>query len=361
MTTLVKLRQWFIILVVSFIITGILCYYHVPAFLLLGPMISGIIFGLRGFTVSLPKLGFTGAQAILGCLVASGLSASIIHDIFAYWHTAIFIVFSTLVISVFLGKFLTRFSTLPGSTAMWGILPGGASMMVVICSDFGGDARLVALIQYLRVMSVVLVMAIISPLYSRSGLTTGVQELIWFPPLTAQFGLTLLLALAGACLARVIHIPSGRVLFPMLIAAICQVNGLVQIDVPEWLLALSFGMIGLSVGLKFNAAILRQAIKALPMIFLTILLMILFCLGQAVLLHLVMDYDFLSCFLATSPGGIESSVIIALDTHSNLSLVVPLQILRLFSVLLFGPLIIRFFTRKQSAKQAVKQGEINGV
>jgi uncharacterized membrane protein AbrB (regulator of aidB expression) len=47
-----------------------------------------------------------------------------------------------------------RYSALPGATGAWGSSPGGASAMVVMAQEYGADVRLVALMQYLRVLFV---------------------------------------------------------------------------------------------------------------------------------------------------------------------------------------------------------------
>ena len=41
-----------------------------PAALLIGPMLAAIVAGTNGATVRVPPLGFAGAQAIVGCLIA---------------------------------------------------------------------------------------------------------------------------------------------------------------------------------------------------------------------------------------------------------------------------------------------------
>ena len=60
----------------------------------------------------------------------------------------------TLAASGLSGFLLVRYSDLPGPTGARGSSPGGASAMVVMAADYGADARLVAFMQYLRVLFV---------------------------------------------------------------------------------------------------------------------------------------------------------------------------------------------------------------
>ena len=56
--------------------------------------------------------------------------------------------------SSLLGYLISRWKVLPGTTAVWGSTPGAASAMVLMADAFGADARLVAFMQYLRVIFV---------------------------------------------------------------------------------------------------------------------------------------------------------------------------------------------------------------
>lgn len=55
--------------------------------------------------------------------------------------------------------------------------------------------------------------------------------------------------------------------------------------------------------------------------------------------------DYLSVFLATSPGGLDSLSIIAMEAGGDVGLVVTLQTLRLFAVVLLTPPLVRLCLR----------------
>src|SRR5258705_588961 len=64
---------------------------------------------------------------------------------------------------------------------------------------------------------------------------------VWFAPIHARpFLETLVLVLGGVILGPVSRIPAGILLIPMFFGAVLQSNGLVEIELPSWLLAVSY-------------------------------------------------------------------------------------------------------------------------
>jgi uncharacterized membrane protein AbrB (regulator of aidB expression) len=55
--------QWCFLIVASLILGFIFQYFNVPAALLLGPMIVGVVMGLFGATVRIPPLCFKSPRA----------------------------------------------------------------------------------------------------------------------------------------------------------------------------------------------------------------------------------------------------------------------------------------------------------
>ena len=62
-------------------------------------------------------------------------------------------------------------------------------------------------------------------------------------------------------------------------------------------------------------------------------------------LTLLLPIDLLTAVLATSPGGLDSVAIIAVGSKADVSFVLAVQTLRLFVVLLTGPLLAKWISR----------------
>ena len=79
------------------------------------------------------------------------------------------VVIAVIAASSTLGWLLTRWRVLPGTAAVWGSSPGAASAMMLMAAAYGADIRLVAFMQYLRVLLVALVATIVARLWTVSA------------------------------------------------------------------------------------------------------------------------------------------------------------------------------------------------
>jgi membrane AbrB-like protein len=223
--------------------------------------------------------------------------------------------------------------------------PGAATAMVFMAGEFGADTRLVAFMQYLRVVLVATVATVVARLWVGSHGEAAAVD--WFPALHAlPFAQTLAIALLGGVLGRVAHLPAGVFLVPMVAGTVLHSSGLVQLELPPWLLALSYALVGWSIGLGFTRDILAHAVRALPQIIAAIVALMAFAGALALILVVGFGIDPLTAYLATSPGGADSVAIIAASSHVDLSFVMALQTIRFGFLLIAGPAISRFVARR---------------
>ena len=336
---------WIVLALVSAVLGGVLLQAMVPAALLLGPMLSAIAFGVGGSGLRLPRWAFLMAQSVIGCLVASALTPSILLDIADSWAVMLAIVAATVAAGGLVGWTLVRFGALPGTTAAWGSSPGGASAMVVMAESFGADPRLVGFMQYLRVVIVVMSASLAARLLIGQDAPAMVPPdlLASVPPL--PLAETLAVAALGVLAGRFTRIPAAGLLVPMAVGATLHCLGLISVTLPYWLLSLSYLTIGWYIGLGFTRAILLYAFRTLPQVLLSIFLLIGLCGLSAWGLHCFLHTDGLTAYLATSPGGLDSVAIIAVGSGADTPFVLAVQTLRLFVVLLTGPAIARLISR----------------
>lgn len=337
--------QWIVLIACSALLVFLLDLIRLPAEFLIGPMVAAIAVGVNGATIRLPKLMFGGAQTIIGCLIAASLSLSTFAAIAGVLPVVFGVVMATLTASSLLGWLISRWKIMPGTTAVWGSTPGAASAMVLMAGAFGADQRLVAFMQYLRVMMVTLGAAVVARIWVD---TSGVEiPRVWFPAIEwPAFGATIALAVGGALLGRLLRLPTPYLLGAMILAGIAHVGFDVPLQLPQWLLAACYALVGWSIGLNFTPAILRHAARTLPRIALSIIVLMAFCGLLAWLLVETMRVDPLTAYLATSPGGMDSVAIIAAASHQvDLSFVMALQAARFLMVLVLGPTIARLVAR----------------
>jgi membrane AbrB-like protein len=325
---------------------ALLWWLHAPAALMLGPLLASALVTANGGKVRLPARPFVLAQGIIGCMIARSVPASIAGDILAHWFLFTVGVFAVVAISSLLGWMMTHLQVLPGTTALWGTSPGAASVMTIMAEEYGADIRLVAFMQYLRVVIVAGAAALVARLF---GVATGhaSAETVWFPHIAwLSFAETMALAIGGPLIARALRIPAGAMLVPMVLGAVLVHFGWLAIELPPWLLAGCYALIGWNVGLRFTRGLLVHAARALPGILAGVLAMIVLCGAVAGMLVLFAGVDPLTAYLATSPGGADSVAIIAASTNVDLSFVMAMQTVRLFAVLFLAPVITRFIATR---------------
>lgn len=335
------LVQWLVLIALSAGIAAAFELAALPAALLIGPMIAAIAAGVRGATISVWRPAFNAAQSVVGCLIAASISMAVVPVILGRWPLFVGAVLATLAASSLLGFAISRWRILPGSTAVWGTTPGAASAMVLMAEAFGADARLVAFMQYLRVIVVSLAAALIARLWVDQHAVS--EAVVWPPPVdVAAFATTVLVAAAGAALGRGLRLPAPWFLGSFLLGVLAHVVLGLPFDLPPWLLALSYALIGWTIGLNFTAEVLRHALRALPQVLADILALMAFCGMLAWLLTTVAGIDPLTAYLATSPGGMDTVAIVAVASKSvDISFVMALQLLRFLVVLLAGPPLAR--------------------
>ncbi|ABX22090.1 AbrB family transcriptional regulator [Salmonella enterica] len=344
--------QWFLLFLLSLLISLIFLWLHLPAAMLLGPMIAGIVFSLRGCSLQLPRGIFLAAQAILGCMIAQNLTGSLLTTLALYWPVVLLVLLITLLSSAIVGWLLVRYSSLPGNTGAWGSSPGGAAAMVAMAQDYGADIRLVAFMQYLRVLFVAGAAVLVTRLILGDSAIAVSQQKSWFPPLSGNLLTTLLLAIVAGIAGRLMRIPSGTMLLPMLAGALLHSHGIIEIELPEWLLAVAYMAIGWRIGLGFDKQVFFMALRPLPQILFSIFALMAICAAMAWGMARYMQIDFMTAYLATSPGGLDTVAAIAVGSSADMALIMAMQTLRLFSILLAGPTVARFistYAPKQSA------------
>lgn len=328
--------QWLLLFAAAAIASQLLAMAAVPAGRFLGPMVIAIVFAVSGCTVRLPKVAFKGGQSVIGLLAAHSISLEVLASLAQAWPIMVAATACTIFLSLAVGVAMARYGDLPGTTAIWGSAPGAASAMISMAEAQGADARVVATMQYVRVVCVVLSGALVGHLLGLSG--TAVHPVAAAAVEWPLFMGCLAVIVIGILLGD--HLPAGALLIPLVLGAALQMAGLLTIAMPGWFTALAMASIGCYVGLRFDRPTVLYVLKRLPAMLLCSLLLIMTNAALAYVIALLLNKDYLSVYLATSPGGLDSMAIIAVDSQADVSLVMAMQALRLFTVILVGPYLV---------------------
>ena len=319
-----------------------------PVAWLVGPMLASLLLALRGWPPGPhPAHVFTAVQAVIGVTLSATFTVESLAPIGDHWLAITLSMAAVLTLSLLAGVVLARVTSLDPATAALGTVPGGASGMVAMSEDLGADARLVAFMQYARLVVVILTISALAQQIGTDG-PPATDTLTQVPgaPLVVRYALALVVAVVGAWLGVRLGIPAGALVGAMLVGLVPALLDLGPLTWPPFVLPLAYLLMGARVGARFDVAVMRRIGGLLPAVLGFILALSLVCAGLGWLLHEVSGIDLLSALLATSPGGIDAATIAALDTGANVALVLAVQIARLLVMVLAGPFLVRRLLRR---------------
>jgi membrane AbrB-like protein len=340
--------SWGLLIGATAVLTVSMRFAHVPAALMLGPMMAGILVATSRPGAQLPRGATVVAQSVLGCLIAHAMSPHLLLELAPRWPVMLGMNLMLLVGILVLGIITTRTRWLPGTAGIWGMSPGGASAMVLLSEAYGSDKRLVAVMQYLRLVCAALGVIMIgsllgTPHVGKPSVTLpGVVATGWFPPIDA-FALitTLVLATAGAASALLLRKATLVIFVPIFAGVALQSVGWVAPEVPPLASAAAFTIIGWHIGLSFTRDSLAHSARLIPRILVGIAAILLLCAALSLLFARLVHVNFLTAYMALNPGGADVVMIMAASVAVDLPLIMAMQISRLILVIALAPLLGR--------------------
>jgi uncharacterized protein len=362
--SLPTVARWTVLVAASILVAAVLQCARLPAAFMLGPLAAAVLAQTAGGAVKIPRVLIAAAQAIIGCLIASSITPEIISDFARQWPVFLGVVVLSVAVSAAIGWAMSRLNIMSGSTAVWGMLPGAATAMMVMAEAYGADFRLVAFMQYLRIVLVAASASVVAVLFVHGGGSRFAGG--YFPGVNvSDLAATAAVALIGGWLGLVSRVPAGVLLGPMALGAVLNVLGWVRIELPPTLLIASYALIGWTTGLRFSREVLGAAARALPQSIGAIALLMGSCGLLAWMLAEFLHVDALTAYLATSPGGLDAAALIAASTKVDLPFVMALQTARAILLLIVGPPVARWVAgtidRTRPNEEAVRPPDLGDL
>jgi membrane AbrB-like protein len=344
------------VLGVSSVLAGLLAQsLGVPAAWLVGPMLVAVALAVAWpERPMVPRWGRLASLAVVGGVLAAAFRPSVLPLIARHWLPVCLVVCGTLLLSLAAGFLLARAARLDGKSAALGTLPGAAAGMLAMSFTLGADPRLVALMQYTRVVVVVASAALVSRFWFAPGASAqsadqGLQ--MSAPQGTALvndawlvYVLTTLVAALGVWVGTRLRLPAGAMLGPLILGVALEQVGVLSLAWPPGVPQAAFLVLGVYVGLLFDRASIERAGRLFPFVLASTVGLVAACAGLGWALAALTRLDGLTAYLATTPGGIDSVAIMALGSGADAPLVLAVQMLRLFAVVLAGSLLGRWWS-----------------
>src|SRR6185295_6903879 len=317
----------------------------VPSSYLFGALLLGLAVAITWpERLEVPARAFAAAQAVTGVTLGAYLQSSALSAVGRSWLPVLLASAATLLLSLGAGVALARFTATDTRTAALGMVAGGASGIVGMADDLGGDDRLVAFMQYARVLIVVLLTPLLVPVAFSGHHVAGAPSVASGPVFghPVDWAATIALAVAGAIVGRRIRLPAATLLGPMILSGavtLASIGG--GFAVPPVLRETAFAVIGLRIGLRVTVATVRLVGRLLVPVTLCILGLVVACFGLAVGLELTTSASLLDAYLATTPGGLYAVLAVAFGAGANTTFIIAVQGLRVLVMVLLAPLAVR--------------------
>ena len=325
-----------------------------PAGWLVGPMLVALVLALVWKEHPMvPRWGRIASLAVVGGMLAATFRPSVLPLIAGHWLLVSLVVGGTLLLSLGAGLLLSGLVRIDRKTAALGALPGAASGMLAMSDPLGADARLVALMQYTRVVVVVVTATLVGRLASGAapqqisgqGLQAAPEGMdLLVQGMVPTYAITVLVAVLGAWAGTRLRLPAGALLGPLILGVALAELGVVHLAWPPGVPQAAYLVLGLWVGLLFDGASVKRAGRLFPSVLASAVGLVLACAVLGWVLAALTGIDGMTAYLATTPGGIESVAIVALGTGADAPLVLAVQMLRLLAVVFVGSLLGRWWS-----------------
>ncbi|MBB2991215.1 hypothetical protein FHR72_002699 [Mycolicibacterium iranicum] len=317
----------------------------VPSAALFAALAVGIALALMGAGPErVPrKLGLA-AQGVLGVYIGTMVQQDALSTLSGDWLIVLAVAVGTLLLSVIAGALLGMRRDVTPLTGSLALVAGGASGLVAIARELGGDDRVVAVVQYLRVGLVTASMPVVVTLIYHADRGHHASEVTetasapWYLSMAMMAGLIVVGALGG----RLIRLPGAGLLGPLALTVALEISGLsFGLTVPTLLVQAGYVLIGWQAGLAFTRESLRSVGRLLPAALALIVFIGVATAGLGVVLAHVAGLTPLEGYLATSPGGVYAVLATAVETGSNVTFVIAAQVVRILLMLFAAPLLAR--------------------
>ena len=281
-------------------------------------------------------------QTRVGLSIGFAIANSNLTAITSQLHVLILLTLFSLVTGTFIGYFYSQISKVNLFNAMLATAPGGVGIMSSIAADYGRNVSQVALVQSLRVTTVVLTIPFLARLLSgdSAGASVGISPSLFHIDIKGLPLLVLALAIAllGVRAATLLKIPAAPFFGALIVGIIFNpmLNTLpfvtdLDFTPPKLMNLIGQVLLGVAVGEHWgNQPYLSK--KAVGYALIPVGLIIGAGLIAAAIAHQLTPWDWLTCILVTAPGGAPEMILVSLALDRNVEIVTAGHLVRLMGL-----------------------------
>jgi hypothetical protein len=241
-------------------------------------------------------------------------------------------------------------------TAMLATVPGGVGVMSAIAADYNRNVTLVALVQIIRVTSVVLFIPLIARLAGASQFNQvtlpGKGALLNLEP--SYLGLLLLALLVTYLVvnvAELLKIPAGAFFAALLVGISFSpllnylfINNHIEFIPPRLFNFIGQILLGITIG-EYWGDKTSVGKKTIAYALMSTIMTLIAGAIAAIIVWKLTPWDWLTCLLVTAPGGSAEMILVALALDHNVEIVTAGHLVRLIAINCSLPLWVFLFRR----------------
>ncbi|OZM76120.1 AbrB family transcriptional regulator [Pseudonocardia sp. MH-G8] len=339
--------RWLAMVVLTVAGTAAMAALDVPSPALFAGLLVATALALGGLAPStVPRPATGAAQAVIGVVIGVLAQPGTLAGLAPQWAPVLLAVAGTLAVSMGAGLLLGLRRGVSPVTGMLALTAGGASGLVAVSRELGGDERVVAVVQYLRVGLVTATMPVVAAIGFAAAPSGPAAAEAAPTPFALDVGFLLVCAVGGSALARLARVPAGALLGPMVFAIAANLTGWSFGATPPTLIVeLAYAVIGWQAGVRFTRESLRTVLGVLLPATALIAVVVLACAGLGLALSALTGASLLEGYLATTPGGVYAVLATAISAGTDVTFVVAVQVLRVVVMLLVAPAVARLAAR----------------
>jgi membrane AbrB-like protein len=311
---------------------------------MLGAVTVTTLAAVAGLRVAVEDRFRWGMVSILGVMLGAAFQPGIWADMATWWPSMLGLLVFVALSMLAVAAYFRRVARYDPPTAYFSAAPGGINYMAELGREMGGDDRAIALNHALRIFLVVLCIPTAFTLllgYERpAGVGAGPGAAgLGIPP--SDLAWLIGCAVAGSLLARLLRVPAGPLLGPMVVSALVHGLGWTASHPPALLVAAAQVVVGCGIGTRFSGVPARAVGRALVVALGATAVLLVVTVGCAGALSLLTDLPTPELILAYAPGGVVEMSLVSLAMDLDVAFVSTHHIVRIMLVIALAPVVVR--------------------
>lgn len=325
---------------------------RIPAGQMLGAVVVTALLNVFLMEVTYtPEVKFV-SRILAGILIGLRIKREDVRNLKGVYRPLCVLITCMLSYTVGLAFLFSTSADMDLKTALFACVPGGLTDISLMAEDYGANMPQVALVQTVRLLSIMLVFPWIclsvakktgkdTATINRKGSSNSKKSYFYATEAEAAEAVrTFVYAGLGGYFLGAIHVPAGEMLGAMAVTLYLKLGKNRGHFYPPMREVVQV-IVGIVVGSGINQQTVDSLFQIFPIALVLAVCVLLFAIIMGWVLHRFFQVDFVTALLSCAPGGVQEMILITDSLGGDVSFVTTLQMFRLVSVLTLFPIVIQ--------------------